>query len=38
MDARTIADPLPLAKALMACKSITPVEAGVLDVAIMHGE
>ncbi|MFZ2030583.1 MAG: succinyl-diaminopimelate desuccinylase [Vitreimonas sp.] len=33
MNARTIADPLPLAKALMACKSITPVEAGVLDVA-----
>ena len=32
MDAR-IADPLPLAKALMACRSITPVEAGVLDVA-----
>lgn len=33
MDARTIADPLPLAKALMACRSITPVEAGALDVA-----
>lgn len=32
MNAR-IADPLPLAKALMACRSITPVEAGVLDVA-----
>jgi succinyl-diaminopimelate desuccinylase len=28
-----IADPLPLAKALMACRSITPAEAGVLDVA-----
>src|SRR5258706_16062767 len=33
MDARTIADPLPLAKALIACRSITPAEAGVLDVA-----
>ncbi len=33
MDAHTIADPLPLAKALIACKSITPAEAGVLDVA-----
>ena len=33
MDARTIADPLPLAKALMARRSITPLEAGVLDVA-----
>ncbi|MBI3439536.1 MAG: succinyl-diaminopimelate desuccinylase [Proteobacteria bacterium] len=32
MDA-PIADPLPLAKALMACRSITPAEAGVLDVA-----
>lgn len=33
MNARTIADPLPLAQTLMACRSITPVEAGVLDVA-----
>ena len=33
MDARTIADPLPLAQALMRCRSITPTEAGVLDVA-----
>jgi succinyl-diaminopimelate desuccinylase len=27
------ADPLNLANALMACRSITPAEAGVLDVA-----
>jgi succinyl-diaminopimelate desuccinylase len=33
MDTKTIADPLPLAIALMRCKSITPAEAGVLDVA-----
>src|SRR6185295_123961 len=33
MDAKMSADPLPLAKALMTCRSITPVEAGVLDVA-----
>ncbi len=33
MDVRTIADPLPLAKALIARRSITPAEAGVLDVA-----
>jgi succinyl-diaminopimelate desuccinylase len=33
MDARTIADPIPLAQALMRCPSVTPAEAGVLDVA-----
>src|SRR5262245_57508264 len=33
MDARTIADPIPLAQALMRCPSVTPTEAGVLDVA-----
>ncbi|MBS0384007.1 MAG: succinyl-diaminopimelate desuccinylase [Proteobacteria bacterium] len=33
MDVRTIADPLPLAKTLIACRSITPVDAGVLDAA-----
>lgn len=31
MDARTIADPLPLAQALIRRPSITPVEAGALD-------
>ena len=30
MDARTIADPLPLAKALIACRSITPAEPACL--------
>ncbi len=33
MDARTIADPIPLAQALMRRPSITPNEAGALDVA-----
>jgi succinyl-diaminopimelate desuccinylase len=33
MDARTIADPLPLAQALMRRPSVTPAEEGVLDVA-----
>ncbi len=33
MDARTIADPIPLAQALMRRPSITPLEAGALDVA-----
>ncbi|MFT3727419.1 MAG: succinyl-diaminopimelate desuccinylase [Terricaulis sp.] len=33
MDARTIADPIPLAQALMRCRSVTPAEAGVMDVA-----
>lgn len=32
MDARTIADPIPLAQALMRRPSVTPVEAGALDV------
>lgn len=32
MDARTIADPIPLAQALMRRPSITPLEAGALDV------
>ncbi|HRK63442.1 MAG TPA: succinyl-diaminopimelate desuccinylase [Terricaulis sp.] len=31
MDARTIADPIPLAQALMRRPSITPLEAGALD-------
>ena len=33
MDARTIADPIPLAQALMRCPSVTPTEAGALDLA-----
>jgi succinyl-diaminopimelate desuccinylase len=33
MDARTLADPIPLAQALMRRPSITPDEAGALDVA-----
>ena len=33
MDARTIADPIPLAQALMRCPSVTPAEAGALEVA-----
>lgn len=33
MDARTLADPIPLAQALMRRPSVTPVEAGALDVA-----
>jgi len=33
MDAVTIADPVALAQALMACRSVTPLEAGALDVA-----
>ena len=33
MDARTIADPIPLAQALIHRPSITPQEAGALDVA-----
>ncbi len=33
MDARTLADPIPLAQALMRRPSITPNEAGALDVA-----
>jgi len=33
MNVRTIADPVPLAQALMRCPSITPVEAGALAVA-----
>lgn len=33
MDARTIADPIPLAQALMRRPSVTPAEAGALDVA-----
>jgi succinyl-diaminopimelate desuccinylase len=33
MDARTITDPIPLAQALMRRPSVTPVEAGALDVA-----
>jgi len=33
MDARTIADPLPLAQALMRRPSVTPAEEGALDVA-----
>ena len=32
MDARTIADPIPLAQALMRCASVTPTEAGALGV------
>jgi succinyl-diaminopimelate desuccinylase len=32
MDA-SIADPIPLAQALMRCPSITPAEAGVMDIA-----
>jgi succinyl-diaminopimelate desuccinylase len=31
--ADTIADPIPLAQALMRCPSITPAEAGVMDIA-----
>jgi succinyl-diaminopimelate desuccinylase len=33
MDARTIADPIPLAQSLMRRPSITPAEQGALDVA-----
>ena len=33
MDARTITDPIPLAEALMRCRSVTPVEDGALDAA-----
>jgi succinyl-diaminopimelate desuccinylase len=33
MDANTLTDPIPLAQALMRRPSVTPVEAGVLDVA-----
>lgn len=33
MDARTLTDPLPLAQALMRRPSITPDEAGVMDLA-----
>ncbi|MGE0740967.1 MAG: succinyl-diaminopimelate desuccinylase [Hyphomonadaceae bacterium] len=32
MDARTLTDPIPLAQALMRCASVTPVEAGALEV------
>ena len=31
METRTIADPVPLAQALMRCPSVTPLEAGSLD-------
>jgi len=33
MDARSFTDPIPLAQALMRCPSVTPVDAGVMDVA-----
>lgn len=33
MDAHTIADPIPLAQALMRAPSVTPVEAGALEIA-----
>jgi succinyl-diaminopimelate desuccinylase len=33
MDARTIADPIPLAQELMRCASVTPAEEGALGVA-----
>lgn len=33
MDASTLTDPIPLAQALMRCPSVTPVEAGAMDVA-----
>ncbi|MGQ0532643.1 MAG: succinyl-diaminopimelate desuccinylase [Caulobacteraceae bacterium] len=33
MDARTLTDPLPLAQALLRCPSVTPTEAGVMDLA-----
>ena len=33
MDARTLTDPIPLAQALMRCASVTPIEAGAMDVA-----
>ncbi len=33
MDARTFTDPLPLAQALMRRPSVTPTDAGVMDVA-----
>src|SRR5262249_18267733 len=33
MDVRTIADPVSLAQALMRCASVTPHEAGSLDLA-----
>jgi len=32
MDAATLTDPIPLAQALMRCRSVTPDEAGALDV------
>ena len=33
MAATTIADPIPLAQALMRCPSVTPVDEGVMDIA-----
>ncbi|HEX8901662.1 succinyl-diaminopimelate desuccinylase [Vitreimonas sp.] len=33
MDAHTLTDPIPLAQALMRCASVTPIEAGAMDVA-----
>ena len=33
MDSRTLTDPLPLAQALMRRPSVTPTEAGVMDLA-----
>lgn len=33
MDARTLTDPIPLAQALMRRASVTPTEAGVMDIA-----
>lgn len=33
MDARTLTDPIPLAQALMQRPSVTPTDAGVMDVA-----
>lgn len=33
MDAHTFTDPIPLAQALMRCASVTPIEAGAMDVA-----
>ncbi len=33
MDARTLTDPIPLAQALMRRPSVTPTEAGVMDLA-----
>src|SRR5215468_8391563 len=32
LDAARLTDPLPLAQALMRCRSVTPAEAGALDV------